>query len=147
MSNQVTYSIKGDTLQEDARMEMPFDYSFGKPSKGLQIKLEAYERHIASLKSFSVLPGSVWPKKEGLIEGVDFWIDLIPSEEWQPTYNNPDDPPVERYAVPLPREERQERLFTLEELEAAYTAGWMRQSGKYKVWEEFQKYLAKISKQ
>jgi hypothetical protein len=38
-------------------------------------------------------------------EGKDFELHTQPVEGWQPTYNNPDDPPTETFAVPVTQKE------------------------------------------
>ncbi len=110
-----TYSIKGDKLVENARMKAPDR----KPDEFNAIQLKdqyvklwrEYNDHLTSLVSYPILPGSVWEKTEGLQLGKHFEV-----------YNGQG----ETYAVPLPAEQTQERMFTIEEAVNIWGNGFQR---------------------
>lgn len=70
------YQLEGDRLREMASLKEPriTDIKYCGPVRRSTYSSDcaAYDRHIASLKSYPILPGSTWVKKEGLVEGVDF---------------------------------------------------------------------------
>lgn len=99
----MTYTLTGDILKQDATLTK---------IKNLKVDYR-YQQHLDSLESYPILPGSVWPKKEGLVEGKDFEI-VSATELWRRQGRS--DMKGDHYlAVPLSsvslREEPQERVW------------------------------------
>lgn len=129
-----TYSIKGDTCREDARRKNPIlfkkQYLLYMSSKEYDKEVEDYASHIASLRSYPILPGSKWEKTTGLVEGVDF--ELQKGYSYVSFLPGSDDPIVTKLtvAVPLPPAERQEDMW--QSVREDMLLGWTNEELQYK---------------
>lgn len=70
---QPTFSLIGEELKEDARMQEPVLTHY-LSFTALRKSFKAYREHLASLRSYPIAPGSKWEKTTGLEFGVHFTV-------------------------------------------------------------------------
>lgn len=153
---QPKFNKKGNELVEQPRMEKPtidmadmLDHSCKKEIGEMWNK---YFAHIKSLRRIPILPGSKWPKTEGLEEVTDFKIEVycdgrLFNNKLTRTGQGVRCDNCKEYAFPIdPVKEETQRMFTLEEMKEAIRFGADRANTFCGYPSELEKYLQEEEK-